>query len=341
MSKSFRVVMAGCGGISGAWLTALKDISGVEMAGLMDIRVEAAQKRKDEFQLAGAVVGDDLAAMLKTLKPDVVFDCTLPEIHYATTLLALKQGCHVLGEKPLADSVEHAKKMVAAAKKARRVYAVMQNRRYQKEIRAYNELLTHGKLGALTTLNCDFYIGAHFGGFRDKMKHVLLLDMAIHTFDAARFISGADPVSVFCKEWNPKGSWYAHDASAMAVFEMSNGIVYNYRGSWCSEGLNTTWECDWRAICTRGSVTWNGGEVFRAARAIKTDGFFSKYEDLAVKVSPKAPQGGHKGCIADFFDCLRKGRTPETVCSDNIKSLAMVFGAIESAETGKPVKIRV
>ena len=30
----------------------------------------------------------------------------------------------------------------------------------------------------------------HFGGFREEMDNVLLLDMAIHTFDAARFVSG-------------------------------------------------------------------------------------------------------------------------------------------------------
>ena len=66
--------------------------------------------------------------------------------------------------------------------------------------------------------------------------------MAIHTFDMARFISGADPVAVYCKEWNPSGSWYDHDASAIAIFEMTGGIVYTYRGSWCAEGLNTTWE---------------------------------------------------------------------------------------------------
>ncbi len=340
MPGTFRVVIAGCGGISAAWLDAARAIPGVEVAGLMDIRLEAARKRRDEFQLKKAIAGDDLAAMLKTLKPDALFDCTLPEAHFATTLLALKHGCHVLGEKPMADSLAHAKRMVAAAKRAGRVYAVMQNRRYQKEIRAYRDLLSGGRLGALTTLNCDFYIGAHFGGFRDSMKHVLLLDMAIHTFDAARFISGADPASVFCREWNPRGSWYAHGASAAAVFEMSRGVVFNYRGSWCAEGLNTAWECDWRAICTKGSAAWNGGNVFRAERAAGRGGFISRCEDVPVKVPARSRQGGHKGCIADFFNCLRKGRAPETVCSDNIKSLAMVFGAVESAEAGRTVRIR-
>ena len=96
------------------------------------------------------------------------------------------------------------------------------------------------------------------------MPHVLLVDMAIHTFDTARYISGADPVSVYCKEWNPAGSWYERDSSAIAIFEMSNGLVYTYRGSWCSEGLNTTWESDWRIVGQNGSLKWDGGQGFAA-----------------------------------------------------------------------------
>jgi predicted dehydrogenase len=48
---------------------------------------------------------------------------------------------------------------------------------------------------------------------------------------------------------------------------------------------------------------------------------------------------GHAGLLRDFVDCLRSGRTPETICTDNIRSLAMVFGAIRSAETGEVVKM--
>jgi predicted dehydrogenase len=44
--------------------------------------------------------------------------------------------------------------------------------------------------------------------------------------------------------------------------------------------------------------------------------------------------GGHRGVIEDFVASIRSGRPPETTGSENIKSLAMVFGAIESAETG-------
>jgi predicted dehydrogenase len=191
----------------------------------------------------------------------------------------------------------------------------------------------------VTTVNADFYVGAHFGGFRDRMRHVLLLDMAIHTFDAARKISGADPLAVYCHEWNPTGSWYDHDASAIAIFELSGGLVFSYRGSWCSEGLNTTWESEWRIVGTQGSVRWNGADVFQAQAVAETGSFFSKWDDLALPPAPAGMVTGHAGVIREFVDSIRSGRVPETVASDNIKSLAMVFAAIESAERCQRVEI--
>jgi predicted dehydrogenase len=278
--------------------------------------------------------------MLEQVSPDVVFDCTVPEAHINVTLEALEHGCHVMGEKPMADSMENAHKAVEAAEKAGKIYAVIQNRRYDPRIRRLRSFLESGTIGPITTVDCDFYIGAHFGGFRDHMEHVLLLDMAIHTFDAARFITGADPVSVYCREWNPSGSWYDHDASAVAVFGMTGGIVYTYRGSWCAEGLNTAWECDWRIIGENGSVKWDGGSNFQVQTVAESGGFFSKWKDMEMPPhDPGDKVGGHAGLIKEFIKCVRTGGVPETVCTDNIKSLAMVFGAIESAGVGRSVEI--
>ena len=341
MSEPIRALLVGCGGISRAWLKGIAGMEAVQVVGLVDIVEQAAQERAAEFSLDGALIETDLQAALQDAQPDVVFNCTIPEAHVDVTLAALQHGCHVLSEKPLADSMDNARRMVAAAEQAQRLFAVIQNRRYDPNIRRLRRLLAAGTIGQITAVNSDFYIGAHFGGFRDRMEHVLLLDMAIHSFDAARLISGADPVSVYCKEWNPAGSWYDHDASAIAVYEMSDGIVYAYRGSWCSEGLNTTWECDWRIVGDKGSVTWDGAERFRAETVAGTGGFRS--EMSSVEMPPQDPAdrvGGHAGQIADFLDCVQSGRVPETAGADNIKSLAMVFGAIESAAQGKEIAVR-
>ena len=332
-----NVVLAGCGGISRAWLDAVRELPDVRMVGFVDLDVARARERAAAYGWHDAAVGADLGEVLDRTQPDAVFDCVVPEAHVTVTLEALRRGCHVLGEKPLADSMENARRMVAAAAASGRQFAVIQNRRYDANIRRLRQFLASGAIGQITTVNCDFYLGAHFGGFRDKMAHVLLLDMAIHTFDAARLISGADPDAVYCKEWNPAGSWYDADASAVAVFEMSSGIVFTYRGSWCSEGLNTTWESDWRIIGTQGSVRWDGAGGLQAQVVAEASGFRYTMRDVEIPaVDPSAGVGGHAGVLRDFVRCVQTGETPETVASDNIKSLAMVFGAIESARSRTP-----
>ncbi|HET8844443.1 MAG TPA: Gfo/Idh/MocA family oxidoreductase [Ktedonobacteraceae bacterium] len=334
-----RTLLVGCGGMSQVWLNAVQMLPNVEIVGLVDVIEAAARKRAADYHLTEALVSTDLQTVLDQMAPDAVLNCTIPEAHYPVIMQALAAGCHVLSEKPLADSMEHAREMVATAQMTGKTFSVIQNRRYDSRIRRLTHFLVSGALGPLTTVNSDFYIGAHFGGFRDHMQHVLLLDMAIHTFDAARLLTGADPVSVYCQEWNPQGSWYDADASAIAIFEMSDNLIYTYRGSWCADGLPTTWECDWRIIGQHGSVTWDGADAYRAQTVASAEGFISKYQDVEIPAYNTEATGGHAGLIREFFTCIETGARPETVATDNIKSLAMAFGAIESAQTGQKVMI--
>ena len=122
---------------------------------------------------------------------------------------------------------------------------------------------------------------------------------------------------------------------------MSDGIVYTYRGSWCAEGLNTTWECDLAHHRHEGQRAWDGATGYRAQvvaetrRVLLADGATSTLPDYDLGRGI----GGHGGVIRDFVRCVQTGALPETVCTDNIQSLAMVFGAIESAEAGRRVHI--
>ena len=110
----------------------------------------------------------------------------------------------MIGEKPMAEKMEQAREMVAASDKSGKLYMVSQSRRYVPDHSAGRRHDRGGKIGKVTTILCDFYIGAHFGGFRAEMDHVLLNDMAIHHFDLARMFTGLDPVSVFAEEFNPR-----------------------------------------------------------------------------------------------------------------------------------------
>ncbi len=341
MSENLTAVLAGCGSIAESWLKACAIYKDLEIAGLVDLDEQKARQRAKEYGFSDAVTGSDLSKVLQQTTPDMVFDCTVPVAHVDVVTTALEHGCHVLGEKPMADSMANAKTMVAAAKKADRIYAVTQTFRYYESLKRLKEVLASGVIGKITTVNSDFYIGAHFDGFRQKMDHVLLLDMSIHSFDMARMISGADPVSVYCKEWNPSGSWYKHGASATAIFDMTDGIVYSYRGSWCSEGMTTSWHSNWRIIGENGTILWDGLNDLKVQVIAEKEDFIYTYEDVEVKEIEEKGMTPHAGVIGEFLDCLKTGKSPQTICTDNIKSLAMVFAAIESAANNKQIKIQL
>lgn len=334
-----RAVLVGCGGIAGAWMNAMKGFDDVEIAGLCDLNLEQIGSFAEKWEVRPAATGAELEAVIRDSGADTVFDCTVPAAHRTVTETALRAGCDVLGEKPMANTLDEARSMVATARDTGKTYAVIQNRRYLPSIRRYRDAIRAADLGPLTTLNVDFYIGAHFGGFRAEMDHVLLVDMAIHTFDQARYLSGADAEYVYAADWNPSGSWFANGASAVAFFEMTGGVRCTYRGSWCSEGLNTSWEGQWRTVCERGSLAWDGGPGVTGEREAGGEGLIRNFEPLAVADETPLPWTGHAGVIRDFLDALHAGTKPMTDCTDNIKSVAMVFAAVESAETGARVKV--
>ena len=250
----------------------------------------------------------------------------------------LAAGVPVLGEKPMADTMAHAQEMVAASERSGKLYMVSQSRRYHPGLVALRQLIVD-YLGPLGILNADFSLGAHFGGFREEMVSPLLMDMAIHTFDAARYLSDADPVAVYCEEFNPPWSWYRGSAYASAIFEMTDGLRFTYLGSWCSEGQHTSWEAEWRAVGPSGAATWDGKSVPLAERVTEQGGFHAKMERHEATVATEMAIG-IAGSLREFLQALHTGETPMGECHDNIKSLAMVFGAVESAAQKQRMCIR-
>ncbi|HVA90451.1 MAG TPA: Gfo/Idh/MocA family oxidoreductase [Chloroflexota bacterium] len=334
-----RAVLVGAGGMGRTWARNLLDCAEVELVGWVDLRPEVVAEASAALGLRDVHMGADLGEALRTCGADFVVDVSIPEAHHDITLEALAAGLPVLGEKPMADSMERARAMIAAAERAGKLYMVSQSRRYDAGLATLRALIdTH--LGPLGILNTDFYLGPHFGGFRETMPSPLLLDMAIHTFDAARYLAGADPVSVYCEEFNPPWSWYAGASCATALFEMSGGLRYTYRGGWSAEGRRTSWDAEWRAVGEGGTATWDGEGAPTCEAVVEREGFFSPVEERRRTV-PVWEHSGIAASLREFLGALNTGATPMGECHDNIKSLAMVFAAIESAATGRRVAIRI
>jgi predicted dehydrogenase len=334
----FRVAVAGAGLISPAWLPLLRDRTDVEVVSVAD---------PDEATARAALARDGLdAPVFATLEaaaaataPDVVVNLTPPAAHRSVVETALGLGCHVLGEKPIATSLADAHALIAAARSAGRTYAVMQNRRFEPGVRTLRAAIAADRIGRPTILSCDLFVAPHFGGFRDQMASPLLLDMAIHQFDQARFLTGADPVAVTCHELNPAGSWYAHGAAAICLFEFDDGTVFSFRGSWCAAGFATSWNGAWRITATRGSALWDGDGEPVAEITVEPPEPTLLHPTERVELQPWRGLTDHAACLDDMLGALADGRRAETDCADNVKSFAMVVAAIESARSGTRVEL--
>ena len=340
MAKQLQAILVGCGSMSSEWIRSAKEL-GVQITSLVDVNPESARKQAAAFQLE-ALIFHNLSEAIERSPAQLLFDCTIPAAHVSVDLEGLSHGLHVLEEKPLAPNLASAKLLIELAQKNALAHVVVQNRRFHTGIRKIRRLLDLGFIGELTGVNIDFFVPAHFGGFREKMDHVLLTDMAIHPFDAVRFLTRANAQTVYCDEWNPKGSWWQHGAAANAIFQMDDGIRFSFRGSWCAEGLRTSWDGVWRIIGTKGTIVWDGLDDVRGEYVKVAEGFFYEQQPLDVEVEPDPVETrGHFSVMAQFLRQVLEGIPAETRSADNIQSLAMVLAAIESSDAGQMVPVRV
>jgi predicted dehydrogenase len=340
MTADYRIVVAGCGAMASEWISYVLKRPDLQITALVDIRLESAEAMAGKHGLSCPVFTDVKQAIAET-GANLVFDVTVPSSHFRIASTALEAGCHVFTEKPLAETMEQCNEIVSISERTGRSHAVMQNRRYDPRIRSLRGLITSGTIGRTGYIGADFFLAPHFGGFREAMDSPLLLDMAIHTFDQARFISGADPVTVYCQEFNPPGSWYEGNAAAICIFEMSDGSVFCYQGSWCAEGAPTSWEASWRIQGERGAAIWDGREMPYAEIITGSEDAGQFLRDCKRVEGPEVQmeETFHQGCLAEMFTSLAERRPAETDCRDNRYSMAMVLGALESARRGSKLNI--
>lgn len=322
------VVAVGAGAMGRAWLRTIEESASAELVGVVDLDLDAARSAVADLGRPGLPVGPDAVTLAEQTGAQAVVNVTVPVAHHPVTTAALLAGLPVLGEKPVADTLARALSLVAAAEVTGELFMVSQSRRWNPQVAALRGMVEDlGAVGALTT---EFFKAPHFGGFRDEMAHPLLVDMAIHPFDTARYVLGAEPVTAWCTAYNPPWSWYAGAANATAVFEMSTGARYTYTGSWCAPGAETSWNGAWRVSAEHGTALWDGDTD------PVLDADLGSREDRV-----RSPYDGISGSLQVFCEALRSGETPMGEVHENVMSLAMVEAAVESAESGQRVALDV
>lgn len=317
--RRLPVVVVGAGAMGGAWIRMLATSPVAVVVGVVDLDLELAASTVRSAGVDGVVLGAAVADVADRSGAEAVIDVTVPQAHRTVNEQALRAGLPVLCEKPLAPTVAEALRQVALADLTGQLLMVSQSRRYFDRLAAFRRAV--GALGRLATVRADFFHADHEPGFRETMAHPLLVDMAIHHFDALRSLTGDEPLAVRCSTWNPSWSWYAGDAAAAAEFELASGARFVYAGSRCTPGLPTSFNADWHAWGEHGAAAWDGED----AVTVDADG-----ADLDVPPGPE----NIAGSLAEFVTSLREGSTPQTEVRANVLSLAMVEAAVRSSALG-------
>ena len=324
-----RVIQVGVGGMGRTWLRIVSASDEVEHAAWVDVNEDELRRQAQmyDFDLGHCYASVDQA--LSREVADGLINVTPPQFHEEISCAAFRAGLHVLSEKPLADTMEAATRTVECAEEAGVVFMVAQNYRYRGFIPALRSLIASDRYGPPGQVDVAFYKGPHFGGFREEMDFPLIIDMSIHHFDLMRHILDADAIDVMGRSWNPGWSWFRGDASVALTFAFANGAHVTYHGSWCASGAETSWSGDWRVECPRGVIVCRDDVVYAAETS----------QPLAPVPAKPMTRVEQDYLLHEFFLAVTQGIAPATHGRDNLRSLGMVFGAVEAIHTGQVVAL--
>ena len=332
-----RVVVVGAGSMGSWWAREVVASGVAELVGVADLVEGAPQRVIDQSGAedpAAVAVGTDGVDLALELGADLIVNPTVPVAHHPITVKALHAGIPVLGEKPVTETLPEAISLLAHAELTGVPFMVSQSRRFFRQVRQLRSFVAaHGP----TVMTSAFFsLFTEMEGFRRTQDHPLLRDMGIHAFDTARYILDADPVAVTARGTRPEWSVYQHDATVSATFEMSDGSLFAYHGTWNARGLPTWWNSEWRIGAQHGSATWDG----TGAPVVGTEDEEETARLQAAIDAETAPEPDQiAASLVECVSALREGRTPMCEIHENVLSFAMVEAAVAAVERGERVEI--
>jgi predicted dehydrogenase len=240
-----RIAVIGTGVIGRLRAQTVADHPATELAGVADVNRVSAAEAATAFRTKAFA---DYRQMIDELRPEAVIVSSPAMLHEEMCLLALDRGCHVLVEKPLSNSVESCRRILARAEEKRLALAVGFNHRFYPAIQYLKSVLREGTIGTIDHVRI---YGGHDGlqNFRADWMYKselsgggCMMDIGIHMTDLARFVAGEiDTVYGVSSGtiWNVPGS----EDNAMAILHTESGVPIVYQATW-TEWRGFHWHVD-------------------------------------------------------------------------------------------------
>ncbi len=265
-----------------------------------------------------------------------------PDVELEIVAKAVEHSDHIRGilaQKPLGVNVAQAKEIVRLCRDAGVVLAVNQNMRYDHSVRACQDLLSKGALGDPVLATIDMRAIPHWMPWQERLGWCTLRIMSIHHLDTFRFWFG-DPDRIFASTRPDPRTRFPHtDGICLYILEYDDtGLrASSWDDVWAGparEGAGEDISIRWRIEGTRGLARGTIGWPSYPARTPSTLDF-TTIADQGEWHSPRWDQvwfpDAFVGPMADLLVALETGGEPTISGRDNVRTMALVEAAYESA----------
>jgi predicted dehydrogenase len=305
--ERLRVAVVGCGDIAPLHLDAIAADPLAELVVVCDVDPTRVRTTATVRECAAET---DFAVMLDRHRPDVVHVCTPHHLHAPMAVECLSRGIHVLVEKPLADTVEAGRSMVAAAAASSAALGVCFQNRYNTTSLAMHEILAGGEFGAPVAAravvtwfrDAGYYAASPWRGQWSTAGGGVLMNQAIHTLDLVLAAMGpAVEITGHADRLALGEQIQVEDTATIRLTHAGSGVSVLYATVGYAANAPVLLE-----VVTSGGATLRlDGDL----TVLAPDGSSRVVPETLLGSGARSYWGAaHGTLVADFYDHLRTGR---------------------------------
>lgn len=337
--KKLKGAIFGCGFWSQFQIGGWSETTDVELVALYNRTISKARKIGEMFGIDNCY---DDARQLLLNHPEIDFIDIITDVdtHPDFVELAASHKKDVICQKPMAPSLEHAKKMVNACRENKVRYYVHENYRWQPQFRRIKQLIDSGIIGK--PFRCKSGFNTAFPLFETQpflaqLEKFALTDQGSHQFDVLRFMFG-EPLSLYCSTQQVNPTIKGEDV-ATTIIKMKSGVTCIQEISFSSrlerevfpqtlmlvEGSSGSIRLDPDLVI---KITTQEGTI---TENVPLEKFWWQTERLTNE--PPSIVDCNRNILNDM---LGRGKA-ETTGDDNLKTVEMVFSGYDSASNNKVI----
>jgi predicted dehydrogenase len=341
--KDFRIGILGSGFIvNDCHLVAYRKY-GFNPVAIASRRLANARQAAERHQIAS--VYDSIDALLDDTSIEVL-DIAVPP---NAQLELIRKACQrrtvkgILAQKPLGMNYAQALEAVAACERAGIVLAVNQNMRYDQSVHAAKTLLERGVLGESVFATIDMRGIPHWMPWHKDLGWLTLRIMSIHHLDTFRYWFG-DPDRIYCSvRPDPRTTFPHHDGIAAYILEYASGLrCVGIDDTWtgparegCPPDIRIQWRIEGMNGLAIGDIGWCK-DPYTTPSAIKYAAKGDRDFHTPVWQESWFPDA-FAGTMAQLLVALETGAEPAISGRDNLRTMALVEAAYQSAERHRAV----